>query len=898
VKSHIDTRSRSEARLRAVGDKGSIGITLYDRQGKTIYYSKSCERITGYTEVERSRLALTDWAHPDDLEMVKDISARLLASPGMVATFEARLRRRSGEWIWLEFTTENLLDDPAVEAMVTTFRDIDQRKQAEGDLRHSEELLRDSQRIAQLGSWELDLLDNTLTWSDEIYRIFEIDQSRFGASYEAFLEAIHPDDREAVDSAYKESVKSRTPYEIVHRLLMDDGRIKYVIERCETFYDSEGRPLRSVGTVQDITGVRHAEDELRRMGRHVQSIMNSAGEGIFGLDLEGVITFANPSAARMLGYEADELIGKKHHETFHYRRPDGTPFPSDECHMHDAVRSGTRRSSNETLWRKDGTRLPIDCTVSPIRDDHTTSGAVVVFTDITERERAEQALRESEEQYRTLFEDSKDTIIMSTPEGEILDINAAGVELLGYSSRDELLGVNIAEQIFDDPAQRQTMLDDLRRQRFLKDYGLVYRTRKGEKLHVSATITPAVNEAGEFVYLRGIVHDMTAHLHLEEQLRQSQKLESIGQLAGGVAHDFNNYLTAIEGYTDLALNEIEEDNPAYSELQEVRLASERAANLARQLLIFSRREPMHLKPTNLGATVTDLLKMLCRLLGEQYTVITDIDDDLHTVSADTSRIEQVILNLAVNARDAMPEGGEITIAAANFTAGDDYVSTHAGSRAGEFVRLSVDDTGVGMDEETLSHIYEPFFTTKSATKGTGLGLSVVYGIVAQHEGWIEVQSSPGKGSTFYVFLPATPAGEGIDEGETIPIDQLRGHSERILVVEDEDTVRNLAVKMLSLSGYSVTEAISAEEAEEIFDQQGGDFALVFSDVVLPGETGTVLVERLLGKKPGLKIVLASGYSDIEGRETVRRKGYPFLQKPYRLSGLLGMVKDQLVHQPS
>lgn len=416
---------------------------------------------------------------------------------------------------------------------------------------------------------------------------------------------------------------------------------------------------------------------------------------------------------------------------------------------------------------------------------------------------------------------------------------------------------------------------------------------KGRPLWLFTHAVPLYDEKGEVVSSLWTTIDITERQRLEEQLRQSQKLESVGRLAGGVAHDFNNYLTSIQGYIDLVLMALPDDSPIRQELLESRTSCERAADVTRQLLLFSRRETTHLKPANLNTVIVKLLKMLRSLIGERYSLVTHLDDHPWRISADTPQIEQVIMNLTVNARDAMPEGGEITISTTNFSIDEEFASADPGSRPGEFVRLSIRDTGTGMDTETLSHIFEPFFSTKGASRGTGLGLSVVYGIVSQHEGWIEVKSTPGSGTTCDVFLPAVLSGESIDETETLARENLQGQGEKILLVEDDDAVRSLAGKMLDQNCYTVVAAASAEEALRIFEESGGDFHLVFSDVILPRESGVELVDRLLEQKPGLKVLLASGYSDVTWQKEIGERGYAFLQKPYSLQCVLRTLSELL-----
>lgn len=378
----------------------------------------------------------------------------------------------------------------------------------------------------------------------------------------------------------------------------------------------------------------------------------------------------------------------------------------------------------------------------------------------------------------------------------------------------------------------------------------------------------------------------------QAQLLQAQKLEAIGALAGGVAHDFNNHLAVIRLYADLALRDLPLDSPFRSRLEEIRKATEHSANLTRQLLLFSRRQPMERKPLSLNVIVQDMEKMLGRLLGEDIRLDILLQEDLWPVNADAGSLQQVLMNLAVNARDAMLEGGRLAIETGNEVLTEAH--RHPKARPGRFVRLTVRDTGVGMDETVKAHLFEPFFTTKERGKGTGLGLSVVYGIVQAHEGWIEVESEVGRGSTFVVYLPALDLGgetwEEVGSEAAVP----RGQGEYILLVEDAEALLEATVATLEESGYRVYACGMVKEALEVFEQERERFDLVIADVVLPDGRGTLLVERLLEQQPGLAVLLVSGYSD--GRSdwvSIRQRGIPFLQKPFTGESLLSTVRELL-----
>ncbi|MBC8450775.1 GAF domain-containing protein, partial [bacterium] len=377
-----------------------------------------------------------------------------------------------------------------------------------------------------------------------------------------------------------------------------------------------------------------------------------------------------------------------------------------------------------------------------------------------------------------------------------------------------------------------------------------------------------------------------------EQLLQAQKMDAVGMLAAGIAHDFNNLLTAIQGYIDLAAMKTDEADLLLSHLRQARSAAERAGGLTRQLLLFGRKQPMELSLLSLNQTAEDMLKMLNRIIGEDIAVATDLDPGLWPVRADASNLEQMIMNLVVNARDAMAEGGSLTVATENLVLDKVSAEFSPGRQPGKYVCLSVTDTGTGMDEETARRVFEPFFTTKEVGKGTGLGLSVVYGIARQHGGWVSVQSEPGNGTQFKVCLPAFTGELSERVEEEVSVGMSRGGGERVLVVEDDDSVRELAAKALTDNGYAVQEADSAEEAMRAFKGDDGAFELLFSDVILPGNRGDELAEELVALKPELQILLTTGYADERSHwSALRERGFPLLRKPYSLNDLILAVQE-------
>ncbi|MBN1782697.1 response regulator [bacterium] len=408
-----------------------------------------------------------------------------------------------------------------------------------------------------------------------------------------------------------------------------------------------------------------------------------------------------------------------------------------------------------------------------------------------------------------------------------------------------------------------------------------------------ARLVPAIERELREVEVRRIKKQTEEEKkRIEEQLLQAQKMEAIGRLTGGVAHDFNNLLTAIRGYTDMALDQAEKNTQLYQDLREIQVSAERAMNLTRQLLLFSRRQPMEFLHLNFNRTIENLMGLLHRIIGEDIEVHYDLSEDPLIVFADQTSLEQILMNLVVNSRDAMQDGGKITIKTAKVHLEEKHIQKMPNAYAGDFVKFSVKDTGTGMDKDTLDHIFEPFFSTKEFGKGSGLGLSVVYGIVQQHKGWIHVISSPRDGTAFEVFLPVVARYVEKKERPDLPVNIQLGNGQRIIVIEDEDSVRHFAKRALERGGYQVFTASDEQQAIQLFKKEKGKFDLIFSDVVLPDANGIKLVENILPFNPRIKVIMTSGYTDQKSQwKIIKEKGYMFLQKPYTLEALLETIHD-------
>lgn len=625
-------------------------------------------------------------------------------------------------------------------------------------------------------------------------------------------------------------------------------------------------------------------DELERF----RALLDQSNDSIFLLEVpSGRIVDVNKSACRELDRSREDLLDLKLFDII------GSSASEQIQKIFSNGQAGVKdlKVITTTLGSVRGYEIPAEITFSTVSFDGTVY-AVAVARNITERKLAEEQLRESEERYRHLFEESPAGNFVSTPNGKLLACNSAFIRIFGFTSIEEAMNRDLLS-IYPDPQTRQTFLASLRKERKLEHYEMELRSQEDKPVHVMANVIGVFDEGGELVEIRGYLVDNTQRKKLEEQFRQSQKMEAVGRLAAGVAHDFNNLLTAIMGYSELMIVKLREDDSLRKHAEQIRKAGERASSLTRQLLAFSRKQVLQPKLVDLNAVVAEMEKMLRRLISEDIELIFIPDPNLNPVMADPGQIEQVLLNLAVNARDAMPRGGKLTIETKNVCLDQAYALRHVGVKPGPYVMLAVSDTGIGMEEKILSHVFEPFFTTKEKNKGTGLGLSTVYGIIRQSDGHIWVYSEPGMGTTFKIYLPQMK--EIADEvGTDTPRNQVKGGYETILLVEDEDIVRGLAYEALRTQGYTVFEANCGKAALDICKQRKGPIHLIVTDVVMPGMNGRELVERLVKLCPNVKTLYISGYPDSSiVRHGVLIPGTAFLQKPFTPDDLVRKVREVL-----
>lgn len=519
---------------------------------------------------------------------------------------------------------------------------------------------------------------------------------------------------------------------------------------------------------------------------------------------------------------------------------------------------------------------------------------IQLMKEIEERTLAEEALRKSEMKYQDLYNSAPVAYFSVSADGRIIGANNAAEAFTGWP-REELLKMKVNDLYAKESIPRAgELFEQFRQGKGFENEEMIYLRKDGKKAYGLLSVSPIMALNGQVIEARSIVNDITEHKKLEEQFHQAMKMEAVGRLAGGVAHDFNNALTPILGISEILLNEFDTGHPMYEDLEEISKSAERCAGLTRQLLTFGRRQPLEMTVLNLNGVVTNMERMLSRVIGEDIDLVKFPDPDLWNVKADAGQMEQILANLAVNSRDAMPNGGKLTIETANIVLDEENSEEFMGASKGPYVMLAVSDTGIGISRELRSKIFEPFFTTKEIGKGTGLGLSTVYGIVKQSGGCIWCYSEPGKGTTFKIYLPRVDS-----EAETLKKRdpdrlEIRPGSETILLVEDDKNVRKVARRILSGQGYTILEAANGDEALRVIREYQGHVHLMITDVVMPGMSGKELAEQFTGLRPDMKVIFISGYTDNAiVHHGVLNTGIHFLQKPFTAKTLIGKVREVL-----
>ncbi len=825
---------------------------------------------------------LFDFIHPDFIPAIQE---RIRRFPTLApdTPFEHLMLGIDGshkdvEGLAIPITWEGT---PAIEVVI---RDISERRKAQHSVQEWNKRLELAQKSGlKIGLWQWDMGKNTVEWSDESYRQFGLQRDNFSGRVEDATASIHPDDLPRVKKAIERSVATSTDYAAQYRTVWPDGTVCWIDARGSIVRNGS---TKMIGIGIDITDLKKTEEALRRSEAHYRLLFDQNPQPMWVYEESSLRFIAvNQAAIDHYGYTREEFLSM----TLREIRPD-----EDVPKLLDFLaRSRPPGRSRAGIWRhrtKDGTIIYVDIAEQEIEfEGH--SASLVLANDVTDGLKAEEALRISEEKYREFIENASFGIYRCTPDGTLLDVNPALVSMLGYNSKLDLMKCNLTS-IYKNESDRAHVLASYGSEDRVSGFTADWKRKDGSVITVRLA-GKEIRRDDQISHYEVIAEDITETRLLEEQLRQSQKMEAVGRLAGGVAHDFNNALGVITGYSELLQFKLTHDETLHRQAGEIFKAGQKAASLTRQLLAFSRKQTMRPQVLNLNTVVREVDKMLRRLIGENIDLVHVGASDLAMVMADPGQMEQVLMNLSVNAHDAMPMGGKLRIETTNVVLDEAFANRYKYVKPGRYVMLSVTDTGCGMGEKTQSHIFEPFFTTKEIGKGTGLGLSTVYGIVKQSRGYIWVDSAPGEGARFRIYLPATSDVSESPSAEQNTVSIPLG-SETVLLVEDEPALRELACSSLRSGGYTVLEAANAESAVAIAKQHDGRIHLLLTDVILPGVSGKELAETLTNGYPELKTIFMSGYTDdLLGQHGVLGAKIALLEKPFSNKILLTKIREVL-----
>ena len=770
--------------------------------------------------------------------------------------------------------------------LISVIRDISARKNAEEELTRTRDLLAQTSRMARVGGWEKYQLTGENRWSEITREILEVPpdfQPRPGNSVNFYEDG---PDREKVREVLARAVQTGEPFDIEIRIITAKGNKRWVRRMGQAEF-KEGICVRLYGTLEDIDARKNAEIALSESEQRLHLLVKNSSDSLVILNADGTQRYVSPAAERITGFSIGELEGRSLDTLIH---PDDmadirTAWRETVEHPEKTVTVQYRHIHKTKGW------VFSEAIAQSFLDEPAIHGVIASVRDITAHKKAEEALQLSQKRLRLFLDASPNMYYLKDPSLRYLLINEATTRYF-HRPEDEILGRTDSELILDETTARQCEATDL--QAMQQKQTVMSIENFGDRFFETQKFPVLVNN--EACGVAGIIRDITESKKLQMQLTQAQKMESVGRLAGGVAHDFNNMLGVILGHTEMALTRLDSADPLYSDLQEINKAATRSADLTRQLLAFARKQTVDPKILDLNETVGGMITMLWRLIGEDITLSWLPGKDLWPVRIDPSQVDQILANLCVNARDAITGVGKITIETETAVLDDTYCVSHVGYVPGEYVVLIVSDNGCGMDKNTLAHLFEPFFTTKEIGKGTGLGLATIYGIIKQNYGFINVYSEPGKGTVIRIYLPRHAIDTSIAQKVSAPVPALRG-SETILLVEDEPMILEMTTSMLISQGYHVLPAATPGEAIRLVKQYSGPIHLLITDVIMPEMNGRELARILTALIPGLNCLFMSGYTaNVIAHHGVLDQGVHFIQKPFTLERLMAQIQKALAQK--
>jgi len=853
--------------------------------------SEQTEGILGYSPEEwiQNPTFWRDHMHPEDRTRALELCARA-TQDHRPHEFEYRMIAKNGREVWLKDYVNIVFKDKKPTELIGVMVDIAEAKKAAEELSRSEKRFRDMADLLPQVIYETDP-EGLITFVNQaVLPIFSVKPEELIGKINVFDMMVPEDRHRALET--KEKILRGEKLSICQYTIKNFAGKEFPVF-AQTVPVYQGEKLVGLrGILVDISEQKQAEANLRESEARFRTVVESLDEGIIITDPDDCIIYVNSRILSMTGYSLKEMLA----------RNAGKLLLTGEDYRAGLNRLKLRKQGIYSKYvtqirRKDGSFFWAEVNGAPFRNN---AGEIVgtlrAITDITERFLAEERLRANEERYRELFENALVGITVTTVDGQMKACNPAFAKIFRFGSVEEALQSNIGV-LYPDAQEREKLLQLIRSRKKLEYYELELKNRQGKQVYVMANMIGSFNEKGELEEITTYIFDDTPRKEIEQQLNQAQKMESLGTLAGGIAHDFNNLLSVINGYSELLLAQKNLAERTAKFIRQIHEAGERAANLTTQILAFSRKQNIQPKIVDINETVQNISKMIRRLIGEDIILKTFFNSSETRVKIDPVQIEQVVMNLAVNARDAMPDGGTLTIATGMINLDDEYARRHVDVKPGPYVLLTVRDEGIGMDASTLTKVLEPFFTTKGKGRGTGLGLSTVYGIVKQNGGHIGVNSEPGQGTTFNIYLPLVREGARSSNQTDGSVENLRG-DEMILVVEDDESVRALCRENLETAGYTVLEAADGQKALEIARKESQKIKMVLTDVIMPGMNGRQLADKLAEIIPHVEVVFVSGYTDnallqIDGDGS----HFDFIQKPYSAKVLLRKVREVLNRVP-
>jgi PAS domain S-box-containing protein len=879
----------SEERFRTAFDNSAAGMALVSPDGRFLRVNHALQVILGYPEADLLDTDCTTVTHPDDRAADELWFEPMLDGRLEAYTLEKRYLRQDGQPVWAQLTV-SLVRDASGRPIhfVAQFQDVMARRAAEADLRASEGRLRLALEAGHMGTFDWDIGTGRIVWSKAHYELFGYDGSDpFPVEFRHFSDRVHPDDRARVEGKVQAAMAARTEYANECRLLLPDGSVRWVLGQGRFEFGPDGRAVRMIGIAKDISSRKADELAVRASEVPYRTLFEMCPDAIYLVDMGGHIRSANPAATAQTGYAPAELRAMRIQDL------DTTDHAAEVPDRLQRVRAGESLHFEVAHRRKDGTHVELDVQAAAVEING--ESLVLAFDrDITAERAAAAALGKADDLYRLLADRMQDVITVhdTSPQARYLYVSPSGERLTGYRA-DELVGREYVPEVHPDdlPTLAQSNRANLRGE--VTQIEWRSRHKDGRYIWLETVATPVTDAAGGVTSLICTSRDIGRRKEAEDRLRQAQKLEAIGLLAGGVAHDFNNLLTVVNGCSELVLEDLPAEAAARPLLEAILAAGERGAGLTRQLLAFSRQQMLQTEVFDLSGVVPATAKMVGRLLGEDIVMSLRLHPAAGCVKADLGQVEQIIVNLAVNARDAMPTGGTLLIETTPVEVPDAAPRPSPEARPGRYVRLAVTDTGTGMTPEVQARLFEPFFTTKPTGEGTGLGLATVYGIVRQSGGFLTVESEVGRGTTFAVYLPRHDEVTEGPKSALRPKEKAVG-SETVLVVEDDASVRVLTTNILLRQGYRVESAADGAAALAVCDRLPAPPDLLLTDVVMPGMSGRELAGTLTSRYPRLRVVFLSGYTaDDVLRHGVEEDRVAFLQKPYTPDTLSRFVRKVL-----